>query len=134
MENTNAMSKFPLSSRWNIPTSNLLIVPNLVNGFSFHVPINDPKHLSTVPKHDFDEEWDCPAFKGRSKTKGVRMKGETWIDSIRDLRLGSSSHSGDWVNVFVPPYGKAQGSKSKSNYTKSNDKLYKWSNKKDMLM
>ena len=50
-------------------------------------PKDDPEYLPTVPKHDFDEEWDRPVFKGRDKAKGVRTKGETRTDSMKDSWL-----------------------------------------------
>ena len=69
VENMNAMSGFPVGSMWTILTPNFLTVSDPVNDVSFHAPTVKPEHLHTVTKHDFDEEWDCPIFKGRNKAK-----------------------------------------------------------------
>jgi len=134
VENMNALSGFPVGSRWTVLTPNLITVPDPVNEFSFHAPTDDPEYLPTVPKHNFDEQWDRPVFEGRSRAKGVRTKGETRIKFMRDSRLDSRSHPVDWVDAFLPSYCKARGSKSKTPYILSSDKLCKWSNEKAMLM
>ena len=48
--------------------------------------------------------------------------------------LDKNIHLVDWVNAFLPLYCKVRGSKLKTPYTLSSDKLCKWSNKKAMLM
>ena len=91
----NTLSGFPVGCRWTVLIPNLLTVPDPVNNFSFHAPTNNPEHLSTVPKHDFDEEWDRPVFQGRNKAKRVRTHGETRTDFMKYLRLDENSHPVD---------------------------------------
>ena len=104
VENMNALSGFPVGCRWTVLTPNLITVPDPVNEFSFHAPTDDPEHLPTVPKHDFDEQWDRPVFKGRNKAKGVRTKGETRTDFMRDSRLDKKDYPVDWFDTFLPLY------------------------------
>ena len=73
-----------------------------MNEFSFHAPTDDPEYLTTVPKHNFDEEWDRPMFKGRNKATGVRTKGEPRTDFMKDSWLDKNSHPVDWVDAFFP--------------------------------
>ena len=88
--NMNTLSGFHVGCRWTVLNPNLLTVPDHVNDFSFHAPTNNPEHLPTIPKHDFDEEWDHS--EGRNKAKGVRVHGETRIDFMQDSRLNKNSH------------------------------------------
>ena len=53
---------------------------------------------------------------------------------MKDSRLDKNSHPVDCVDAFFPSYDKARGSKSKTPYKLSSDKLCKWSNEKAMLL
>ena len=47
-----------------------------MNEFDFRVPIIEEHEHPTTPKHNFNETFDRPMFKGNSSEGGVSLKGE----------------------------------------------------------
>ena len=47
-----------------------------MNEFEFSAPTIEEHEDPNTPKHNFNETFDRPMFKGRSSEGGVRLKGE----------------------------------------------------------
>ena len=47
-----------------------------VNEFDFRAPTIEEHEDTTTPKHNFNETFDRPMFKGNSSEGGVSLKGE----------------------------------------------------------
>ena len=75
-----------------------------VKEFDFRAPTIEEQEDPTTPKHNSNETFDCPMFKGRSSEGGVCLKGEPRAIWIHDHQLTVSSHPADWLDDIIPTY------------------------------
>ena len=70
--------------------------------FYFRTPTIEERKDPTTPKHNFNETFDIPMFKGRSSEGGVRFKGEPKSRWMNDHQLTVPSHPADWLYAMLP--------------------------------
>ena len=75
-----------------------------VNKFDFRASTIEEHEDTTTPKHNFNETYDRPLFKGRSSEGGVCLKGEPQARWIHYHKLAVSSHPADWLDAMIPTY------------------------------
>ena len=74
--NMSWFSGFPPTAKWKVLDPQEEVVEEPVNEFDFRAPTIEEHEDTTTPKHNFNETFDRPIFKGMSYEGGVRLKGE----------------------------------------------------------
>ena len=97
--------------------------------FYFRTPTIEERKDPTTPKHNFNETFDHPMFKGRSSEGGVCLKGETRERWMHNHQLTVSSHTDDWIDAMIDAY-KHLHKKTTTSHELSIENLCTWSNKK----
>ena len=69
------LSGFHPTVKWKLLDKQEEVVEEHVNEFDFLAPTTEEHEDPTTPKHDFNETFDRPMFKGRSSEGGVLLKG-----------------------------------------------------------
>ena len=104
-----------------------------VNDFDFRAPTIEKHEDPTTPKHNFNETFDRPMFKGGVSEGGVRLKGEPLSRWMHNHQLTVSSHPADWLDVMLPTY-KYLHNKTTTPHELSIKNLCTCSNEKGKLM
>ena len=73
--NMSQLSVFHTTANWKVLEPQQEIVEEPVNEFNFRAPTIEEHEDPTTNKHDFNETFDLPMFKGRSYEGGVHLKG-----------------------------------------------------------
>ena len=74
--NMSQLSVFLPTVKWKVLKPQEELVEEPVNKLDFRDPTIEDHNDPTTPKHNFNETFDRPMFKGRSSEGGVRLKGE----------------------------------------------------------
>ena len=75
-----------------------------VNELDFRDPTIEEHEDPTTPKHNFNETFDHPMFKGRSSEGVVCLKGEPRARWMHNHQLTVSSNPADWLDAMLPTY------------------------------
>ena len=131
--NMSQLSGFPPTAKWKVLDPQEEVVEEPVNEFDFRAPTIEEHEYPTTPKHNFNETFDCPMFKGRSSEGGVCLKEETQARWMHDHHLTVSSHPSDWINSMLPTYKNLSKEKT-TLHELSIENLCTWSNEKEKFM
>ena len=72
--NISQLSGFTPTQKWKVLDPQEEVVEEPVNEFNFRAPTIEEHEDPTTPKHNFNEAFDRPMFKGRSSEGGVCLK------------------------------------------------------------
>ena len=131
--NMSQLSGFLPTAKWKLMDLQEEAVEEPVNKFDFCAPTNEEHDDPTTPKHNFNETFDRPMFKGRSFGGGVRLKGEPRSRWMHDHQLTVFSHPAGWIDTMFPTY-KHLHKKTTTPHEISIEKIRTWYNKKAKLM
>ena len=131
--NMSQLSGFPPTEKWKALEPQEEVVEGSVNKFDIRASTIEEHEDPTPPKHNFNETFDRPMFKGRSSEGGVCLKGEPQKILMHDHQLTVSSHPDDWLDAMLPTY-KDLHKKTTTPHDLSIEMLCTWSNEKYKLM
>ena len=102
--NMSQLSGFTPTAKWKLLDPQGEVVEEPVNKFDYHEPDIEEHDDPTTPKHNLNETFDRPMFKGRSSEGGVHLKGEPRAIWMHDHQLTVSSHPDDWLDAMLPTH------------------------------
>ena len=102
--NMSQLIVFPPTVKSKVMDPQEEVVEEPVNKFDFRSSTIEEHKDPTTPKHNFNETFDRPMFKGRSSEGGVHLKGEPRSRWMHDHHMTVSSHPYDCLDSMLPTY------------------------------